>query len=231
VTGLTVRPARRTDVPAIVEMVHELAAYEQADEQCRLTEGQLAAALFAERPAVFGHVAVRSGGPAGAAPAPRGATRPAPRGATRPAPRGSDPAARDGGEDDGVPVGMSLWFLNYSTWTGVHGIYLEDLYVRPAARGAGVGKALLAALADVCLRRGYSRLDWWVLDWNPAREFYHALGAGAMQQWVPYRLTGEPLARLATAAWSAIPQDAIPQDAAPQGAGIEGGAPRVAGTS
>ena len=84
---------------------------------------------------------------------------------------------------------MSLWFLNFSTWEGAHGIYLEDLYVRPAARGTGAGRALLAELAAICVERGYRRLDWWVLHWNPAREFYHAIGAKAMDEWVPYRLT------------------------------------------
>jgi GNAT superfamily N-acetyltransferase len=79
----------------------------------------------------------------------------------------------------------------------VHGIYLEDLYVRPSARGAGVGRALLAALARECTDRGYERLDWWVLRWNPAREFYHSIGAAAMDEWVPYRLTGAELTALA----------------------------------
>jgi GNAT superfamily N-acetyltransferase len=100
---------------------------------------------------------------------------------------------------DGEPVGFSLWFLNFSTWRGVHGIYLEDLYVRPAARGTGAGRAMLSTLAGICAERGYGRLDWWVLHWNPARDFYHALGAVAMDEWVPYRLTGPALAALACA--------------------------------
>lgn len=99
--------------------------------------------------------------------------------------------------EDGVPVGFALWFLNFSTWRGVHGIYLEDLYVRQAARGGGHGKALLAELARICVERGYARLDWWVLHWNPAREFYEAIGAEALTEWVPYRLTGKALAELA----------------------------------
>jgi ribosomal protein S18 acetylase RimI-like enzyme len=102
---------------------------------------------------------------------------------------------------DGEPVGFTLWFLNFSTWRGVHGIYLEDLYVRPGARGTGTGKALLAALAAVCVERGYERLDWWVLQWNPAREFYQAIDAVAMDEWIPYRLTGDGLRTLA--AWRA----------------------------
>jgi GNAT superfamily N-acetyltransferase len=103
-------------------------------------------------------------------------------------------------EHDADPVGFSLWFLNFSTWRGVHGIYLEDLYVRPSARGSGAGRALLAELAATCVRRGYQRLEWWVLNWNPAREFYHSIGATAMDEWIPYRLTGERLETLAALA-------------------------------
>ncbi|MBB5871793.1 GNAT superfamily N-acetyltransferase [Allocatelliglobosispora scoriae] len=101
-----------------------------------------------------------------------------------------------GAEDE--PVGMALWFLNFSTWDGVHGIYLEDLYVRPAARGTGAGKALLATLAARCVERGYTRLEWWVLHWNPARGFYDGLGAVPMDEWVPYRIGGDALAELAS---------------------------------
>jgi len=100
------------------------------------------------------------------------------------------------GEDE--VIGMALWFLNFSTWRGVHGIYLEDLYVRPSSRGSGAGKALLATLAQRCVDRGYSRLEWWVLHWNPAREFYDALGAVPMDEWVPYRITGPALDDLAS---------------------------------
>jgi GNAT superfamily N-acetyltransferase len=102
--------------------------------------------------------------------------------------------------DDGTgePVGFALWFLNFSTWRGVHGIYLEDLFVRPSARGGGHGKALLRELARLCVERGYARLEWWVLHWNtPARDFYHSLGAQPMDEWIPYRVTGAELARLA----------------------------------
>lgn len=155
-TGI-VRPARPEDVPAVVCMVHELAEYERAPERCHLTGERLSVALFAERPAVYAHVA----------------------------------------EVGGEPVGFALWFLNYSTWEGVHGIYLEDLYVRPAARGTGVGRRLLATLAGLCVERGYQRLEWWMLRWNPAGEFYAALGAEQMDEWVPYRLTGARLADLA----------------------------------
>jgi GNAT superfamily N-acetyltransferase len=154
---LEVRPPTRDEVPAIVAMVHELAEYERAPDECHLTEEQLAEALFRPGAALFSHVAVA----------------------------------------DGELVGMSLWFLNFSTWVGRHGIYLEDLYVRPSARGSGAGRALLVKLAQICVERGYARLDWWVLHWNPAREFYHAIGARAMNEWIPYRLTEPDLTALA----------------------------------
>jgi GNAT superfamily N-acetyltransferase len=157
--GVETRPAVPTDVPAIVEMVYELATFEKALDECHLTPAQLGTALFGADPRVFCHVAT----PAGAEEV----------------------------------VGMALWFLTFSTWEGVHGIYLEDLYVRPAARGTGAGKALVAALARICVEQGYPRLEWAVLDWNPAREFYDALGAGPKDDWVPYRLSGAPLVTLA----------------------------------
>jgi GNAT superfamily N-acetyltransferase len=100
-------------------------------------------------------------------------------------------------EVDGVVVGCALWFLNFSTWEGVHGIYLEDLYVEPTQRGSGLGRALLAALAQECVTQGYARLEWSVLDWNePSIGFYRALGAVGMDEWRTFRLTGEPLASL-----------------------------------
>ena len=106
--------------------------------------------------------------------------------------------------EDGEPVGFMLWFLTYSTWEGNHGIHLEDLFVRPAARGTGAGRALLATLARVCAERGYPRLEWHVLDWNPARGFYDSLGAGPLDEWVPYRLTGQALTDLAATAPTAV---------------------------
>ncbi len=94
-------------------------------------------------------------------------------------------------------VGMAIWFLNYSTWQGKHGIYLEDLYIKPEFRGRGYGKALLQHLAAFCNERGYGRFQWWVLDWNsPAIEFYRSLGAEAMSEWTVYRVSGEPLRKL-----------------------------------
>ncbi|UQU68411.1 GNAT family N-acetyltransferase [Couchioplanes caeruleus] len=139
-------------------MVHELAEFEREPESCHLTDDQLTSALFGDRPALFGHVAV--------------------------------------GEDD-TPHGFALWFLNFSTWEGVHGIYLEDLYVSPDHRGTGAGAALLAELALICVERGYRRLEWVMLDWNPAADFYAAIGASVTENWLPYRLTGAALERLA----------------------------------
>ncbi|MEW2081437.1 GNAT family N-acetyltransferase [Streptomyces sp. NPDC005283] len=98
---------------------------------------------------------------------------------------------------DGEVAGFALWFLNFSTWRGVHGIYLEDLYVRPGLRGGGHGKALLTELARICVERGYERLEWSVLNWNtPSINFYRSLGAKAQDEWTVYRLTDEALTSL-----------------------------------
>ncbi len=96
------------------------------------------------------------------------------------------------------PVGFALYFLNFSTWEGVHGIYLEDLFVRPAFRGQGFGSALMQHLARLAVDHGYVRFEWWVLNWNtPAIEVYTALGARPMSEWTPYRLSGPALDELA----------------------------------
>ena len=156
---MTVRPMRPDDVPAVVGLVRELAEYEKAAHEVRLTEQQLHDRLFGDAPALFGHVA----------------------------------------EVDGQVVGMALWFLNFSTWRGTHGIYLEDLYVQPGRRGTGLGKDLLRTLAALCVERGYSRLEWWVLDWNtPSIEFYKKAGAVPMDEWTVFRLTDDALAAFAT---------------------------------
>ena len=97
-------------------------------------------------------------------------------------------------DDDGAVVGVALWFLNFSTWRGTHGIHLEDLYVQPGHRGRGLGRELLRTLAAVCVERGYSRLEWSVLDWNaPSIDFYRAAGAVPMDEWTVFRLTDEAL--------------------------------------
>lgn len=103
-------------------------------------------------------------------------------------------------EREGRIVGIAMWFLTYSTWTGRHGIWLEDLFVQDDQRGHGYGKALLASLARVCVERGYSRLEWTVLDWNaPAIAFYRSVGAVPMAEWTTQRLTGDALTTLAGA--------------------------------
>jgi GNAT superfamily N-acetyltransferase len=100
-------------------------------------------------------------------------------------------------EHEGRAAGFALWFLNYSTWTGRHGIYLEDLFVDQELRGQGYGKALLTELARLCVERGYQRLEWVVLDWNaPSIDFYSSLGAQPMDEWDIYRLSGPALRAL-----------------------------------
>jgi GNAT superfamily N-acetyltransferase len=101
------------------------------------------------------------------------------------------------GEIDGAPEGFALFFHNFSTFEGKPGVYLEDLFVRPEARGSGLGKALLAALAQIALERDCARLEWWVLDWNePAIRFYKKLGAKPMDEWTTFRVEGAALQSL-----------------------------------
>ncbi len=158
-----IRPIAPADVPAVTQLVYDLAEYERLREECHLTEEQLSAALFGPQPALFGLVATQSAGDT----------------------------------QHGI-VGYALYFLNFSTWEGVHGIYLEDLYVRPDQRGSGLGKALLVALAEIADEGGFARVEWSVLNWNtPSIDFYRALGAVAMDGWTVFRLTGPALARTA----------------------------------
>ncbi|MDH2382469.1 GNAT family N-acetyltransferase [Bradyrhizobium sp. CER78] len=104
-------------------------------------------------------------------------------------------------EWNGEPAGFAVWFVNFSTFAGRHGIYLEDLFVRPALRGKGIGKALLVHLARHCLANGWSRLQWAVLDWNaPSIAFYKSLGAEMMDEWTICRVSGEALSALAEGA-------------------------------
>lgn len=112
---------------------------------------------------------------------------------------GADPRAFCAiAEWEGEPAGMALWFYNFSTFRGRHGIYLEDLYVRPQHRRRGIGQALLRHLAGICLDEGLARLEWWVLDWNtPAIDFYRTQGAQTMDDWTVCRVTGDALEKLA----------------------------------
>lgn len=101
-------------------------------------------------------------------------------------------------ELDGAPVGFAVYFFNYSTWQGQHGLYLEDLYVTPQARGVGAGKALLQRLAKIAVEKDCGRFEWSVLDWNtPAIDFYDTLGAKPQSEWIRYRLTGDALQQMA----------------------------------
>ena len=102
-------------------------------------------------------------------------------------------------EVEGKIVGIALWFLNYSTWLGKPGIYLEDLFVQPEYRGHGIGKGFMQTLAKLCIERGYELFQWWVLDWNePSIDFYKSLGAVPMDEWTVFRLSGEALKKFAS---------------------------------
>jgi GNAT superfamily N-acetyltransferase len=114
-------------------------------------------------------------------------------------------------EVDDTVVGFALYFRNFSTWEGVHGIYLEDLYVAPEQRGLGLGKALLVALAEIAVQRGYARVEWAVLKWNqPSIDFYDSLGAVPLDEWTVYRLAGPALQRVATASSRPAAGPAVP---------------------
>ncbi len=152
---MLVRQAAPADIAAIVEMVRELAAYEEAAHRVEASEAELGAALCGPAPRVWAKVAELP---------------------------------------TGEVAGMAVYFFSFSTWTGRHGIYLEDLYVRPHARRRGVGRRLLEALAAEAVERGLPRVEWLVLDWNtPAIDFYRSLGAVPMDGWTTFRLSGSAL--------------------------------------
>jgi GNAT superfamily N-acetyltransferase len=154
----TIRRAIPPDTADITDMIHALAEFEHAADQCTVTETQISTALFGNSPTVHGHVA----------------------------------------EVDGEIGAMALWFVNFSTWDGVPGIYLEDLFVRPGFRRRGLARALLAALAGECRDNGYTRLSWAVLNWNSdAVALYDGIGAQPQSEWTTYRLSGPRLAELA----------------------------------
>lgn len=117
---------------------------------------------------------------------------------------GSDPVAYcHVAEIDGKIVGIAIWFLNYSTWLGKAGLYLEDLFVLPEYRGKGIGLAFMQTLAKICIERDYERFQWWVLDWNqPSIDFYKSIGAEAMDEWTVYRLSGSALSNFAASSTS-----------------------------
>ena len=153
-----IRRAVPGDEIAITAMIHELAAFEKASEECTVTETQIGTALFGEHPIAHAHVA----------------------------------------EVNGTVAATALWFLNFSTWDGVAGIYLEDLYVRPDFRRHGLARGLLSALAAECVDNGYSRLSWAVLNWNVnAITLYDAVGGKPQTEWTTYRVSGAELTELA----------------------------------
>jgi len=153
-----IREADPGDVPVVLELIHELAAFEREPDAVEATEELLAEALFGAAPVACCHVA----------------------------------------EVDGRVVGFALWYVTFSTWQGRPGLWLEDLFVRPAARGRGFGRALLERLAQVCVERAYGRFEWWVLDWNvDAQSFYRSVGARPEDEWTVWRVDGEALQVLA----------------------------------
>jgi GNAT superfamily N-acetyltransferase len=155
-----IRRAAPGDETAITAMIHELAQFEHAADECTVTETQIHTALFADRPIANAHVA----------------------------------------EVHGEVAATAVWFLNFSTWDGVAGVYLEDLYVRPAFRRRGLARALLSALARECVEQGYSRLSWAVLNWNvDAIALYDEVGGKPQTEWITYRVSGDELVELAGA--------------------------------
>jgi ribosomal protein S18 acetylase RimI-like enzyme len=156
---LKIRLAEIADVPLILQFIHDLAKYERALSELKLSTTDLEQTLFSQNPQAYCLIS----------------------------------------EIEGVATGFAVWHLNYSTWVGQHGIYLEDLYVDPKFRGLGHGKALIRKLAQICIERGYKRLQWSVLNWNePAIEFYKSLGAKPMDDWTVYRVSESSLEKLAT---------------------------------
>lgn len=155
---VTVRRVEPGDEVELTAMVHELAAFERASDECTVTESQLREALFGTEPRVYGHIV----------------------------------------EVNGRAAAGALWFYNFSTWDGVAGIYLEDLFVRPDHRRRRLARTLLATLARECVDRGYSRLTWAVLDWNEnAIALYDAVGGKPQTEWITYRVSGPELSALA----------------------------------
>lgn len=153
-----IRRAVPADAAAITTMIHDLARFEHAADQCTVVETQISTALFDQPATLRAHVA----------------------------------------EVDGAIAAMALWFLNFSTWDGVEGIYLEDLYVQPRFRRLRLARGLLTALAQECLDNGYTRLSWAVLNWNiDAIALYRAVGGQPQSEWTTYRLSGPELAALA----------------------------------
>src|SRR5215218_3207644 len=159
VSDFEIRGASATDVPDLIRLVQELAAYEKEPDSATATPDQFREALFPTQ--------------------------------------GDSTAYALVGVRDGRVVAMAVWFRSFSTWTGQAGLWLEDLFVQPDQRGHGLGRALLARLAEICVERGWTRLEWAVLDWNtPAVDFYRAQGARPLDDWTTFRADGDALARM-----------------------------------
>ena len=175
---VVVREATVEDIPQLLDMIRKLAHNEGEHAQVETTELDLVKLLFPES------LGERANTPSGL-PAAYCLVVEA-------------PDVEGKGDAAGALYGMALWYLTTSTWTGRHGIHLEDLYVRSEARGLGIGKALVMTLAAMCDERGYPRLEWAVQDTNDhARAFYRSLQAEEMEMWLPNRLSGHSLRRLA----------------------------------
>ena len=156
--SLAIHRARRDELPLVLSLIRELAAYEKLSHEVAATEAMIEAALFSDSPRLFCDIA----------------------------------------EWDGEPAGFALWFPNFSSFRGRHGIYLEDIFVRPSHRRRGIGRALLRHLARRCVAEGWTRFEWAVLDWNaPSIAFYRSLGAELLEEWTVCRITGDALTRLA----------------------------------
>ena len=183
------RAAEPRDLPALVGLIGELADFEQLSHLLRLSAETLAPHLFGERPVVEAMVAelrdtAADGGADGGAD---GAVNGAVTGA-------AIDAANDASHSGHRVVAFALYFTNFSTFLAQPGLYLEDLYVQPACRGAGIGKALLSHLGALAVARGYGRFEWSVLDWNEnAIRFYEKMGATVMPEWRICRVTGASL--------------------------------------
>ena len=176
--NLTIRPATPADIPEILAFIRELADYEHEPASAIATHADLLRDGFGPTPRFHCLIADWSESTPSAS-------------VFQPTTNNQQPATV-------FPVGFALYFHNYSTWRGNAGIFLEDLFVRPAFRGRGIGKALIAAVAALAVAEGCSRFEWAVLDWNtPAIDFYNSLGATPMSEWTTMRLTGDPLAALA----------------------------------
>ena len=156
--AVSIRPANRQDAGAILEMIRELAEFENEPDAVKANEQDIARCGWGEKPYFDALIAE---------------------------------------DDSGNPVGFALYYRTFSTWEGRHGVFVEDLFVKQAARSQGIGRKLLSAVAQIAKKEECLRLELNVLHWNPAREFYHGIGFRHLDEWLPYRLEGDDITRLA----------------------------------